>query len=314
MNESVIVKDYHGLRFLNWWRFSLKMARTLRRDRPRPLQALKTRMAAFGPIRRPVFILGCPRSGTTYLGNVLEAMPEASYYFEPAILKYYTRLIYEKKTSLGRSRLLYQLCLRSLLLAAPGTGTRIVEKNPNHLWVAETLLEIFPDAQFIVISRDGRDTALSLLQKPWHLATSADSGKREPGGYLYGPYPHFYIETARQDEYRNTSDLHRCIWIWRRHAEQIEHLKSALPPDRQFHLNYADLIRYPDATLCGILDFIGEDRQTTRTKVLNASREGHAASIDRWKDYFGEEDLAIIEQEAGDLLARQTLCTTPGIA
>src|SRR5690606_6775446 len=138
-------------------------------------QAMRTRLAALGTIRRPVFILGCPRSGTTYLGNVLEAMPEASYYFDPAILKYYTRLIYEKEASIERSRLLWQPCLRSLQLTAPGTGPRIVEKNPIHLCVADVLCEIFPDAQFIIISRDGRDTALSLLQKPWHLAKSAES-------------------------------------------------------------------------------------------------------------------------------------------
>lgn len=311
MNESIIVKDYRGLRFLNWWRFSLKMARTLRRDRPLFQQALTTRLAAFGAIRRPIFILGCPRSGTTYLGNVLEAMPEASYYFEPAILKYYTRLIYEKKAPIGHARLFYQLCLRSLLLASPGTGPRIVEKNPNHLWVAETLCEIFPDARFVVISRDGRDTALSLLQKPWHLEKSATSGKREPGGYLYGPYPHFYIEDERREEFQHTSDLHRCAWIWRRHAEQIEYLKRALPRDQQFHLNYEDLILRPEATLCAILDFIGEDRQTTRSRVLAASRDGHATSIGRWKEFFGAQDLEIIEREAGDLLTRQPLCTTP---
>lgn len=309
MNESIIVKDYRGLRFLNWWRFSLKMARTLRRDTPKFHQALTTRLAVFGTIRRPVFILGCPRSGTTYLGNVLETMPEASYYFEPAILKYYTRLIYEKKAPMGQTRILYHLCLRSLLLASPGTGPRIVEKNPNHLWVAETLCEIFPDAQFIIISRDARDTALSLLQKPWHLEKSAASGKREPGGYLYGPYPHFYIEDDRREEFQRTSDLHRCIWIWRRHAEQIEHLTGILPKSQQFHLTYEDLILKPDTTLCAILGFIGEDRPATRSKVLTASREGHASSIGRWKEFFSAQDLEIIEQEAGDILARQTLCT-----
>ena len=266
-------------------------------------------MAAFGALEKPVFILGCPRSGTTYLGNILEMMPGASYYFEPPILKYYARPVYEGRVSPSRSRRFYRSCCRSLLFVAPGTGPRVVEKNPNHTWVAEALYHAFPDARFIIISRDGRDTALSLSQKPWHLKESVATGKREPGGYLYGPFPHFYIEEHRRDEYLHTSDMHRCAWIWRRHAEQIAHLRQALPADCQFHISYESLILQPEKTLGFILEFIGENDERTRKKVFAAAREGHTFSLGRWRKGLKPSDLQIIQREAGEMLERSDYAT-----
>lgn len=303
MNQAS-VKDYRGIRFVNWWRFSIKVARELVRDAPGFIGSLPVRAAAFGPIRAPIFILGCPRSGTTYLGNVLEMIPGVSYYFEPPIIKYYTRLIYEGKVSDKSATLFYRLCFRSLLLFAPGTGTRVIEKNPNHTWIADTLIKIFPDALFIVITRDGRDTAASLLQKPWHLGRSASSGRTEPGGYRYGPYPHFYIEKERADEYLHTTDAHRCIWIWKRHAEQIELLKQTLPVQQQHHLKYEDLVSLPEESLSKILDFLGENDACTRAKIFEAAKEGYASSVGRWHQFLSDADLEVIEKEAGELLRK----------
>ena len=302
--KEPIVKNYRGLKFLRWWRHTLKSARKKVRDRPTAQQAMKTSMAAFGALEEPVFILGCPRSGTTYLGNLLEAMPGASYYFEPPILKYYARPVFEGRVSRSQSRRFYRNCCRSLLLIAPGTGPRFVEKNPNHTWVAEALYHAFPDARFVVISRDGRDTALSLSRKPWHLSESAATGKREPGGYLYGPFPHFYIEEHRRDEFLHTSNMHRCAWIWRRHAEQIEHLKQTLPTHCQFHISYENLVLQPAETLGSILDFIDENDERTRRSVFDAARAGHTSSLGRWKKDLKQDDLKIIEREAGQMLER----------
>lgn len=278
------------------------MARLLAAAPATRTDRLRVRLHAFAPIHRPVFVLGCPRSGTTFLGEVLQTMPTVSYYFEPPALKYYTRLIYQKQVSLAQARRFYRWGLRALLWNAPGKGPRIIEKNPNHTWVAETLLSIFPDAQFIVISRDARDTALSLAQKPWHLRSSLGSSRREPGGYLYGPYPHFYIEPDRGEEFAQTSDLHRCIWIWRRHAEEIERLKTALPAAVQCHVRYEDLILEPQREWSRLLDFIGEHTPAARTAVAEAAKQGHSSSIGRWKKSLQPADLTLIEREAGALM------------
>src|SRR5690606_10833876 len=140
--------------------------------------------------------------------------------------------------------------------------------------------------------------------KPWHLQESQGSGRREPGGYLFGPHPHFYIEPERGTELSNTSNLHRCIWIWRRHAEKIEELRESLPADCQFHLRYETLIRNPADTLGRMLDFLGETDAESRRRVCDAATQARDTSIGRWQKRMSVHDLEIVEREAG-LMLRQ---------
>lgn len=288
--------------FVRKWKATLGIARGRTPTASVSSARWQVRLSAFRKTRRPVFILGCPRSGTTYLGELLAALPGVSYYFEPRALKYYARLVYEKKVSRLQMSCVYKGGLRLLLFFAPGKGPRIVEKNPVHTWVAESLYALFPDAQFVVISRDGRDTALSLLHKPWHLAASADLNEREPGEYLYGPYPRFYIEPERADEYATTSDLHRCIWIWRRFSEEIVRLRGALPAHVQHHLRYEDLVLNPETTIRGMLQFLRESDERSVESVLLASKAAHQKSVNRWMRELTENQLSLINHEAGPVL------------
>ena len=296
------VANLRGRAYLAKWRSTFRFERKQRRLNPAEGGRWRTRAGALRPLRRPVFILGCPRSGTTFLGQVLDALPSSSYYFEPPILKYHTRFAFQQPAPTWQTRMVYQLCLRALLLTAPGHGPRIIEKNPNHTWIASTLLSLFPDAQFVIITRDGRDTALSLLRKPWHRRDGLHTRRREPGGYLFGPYPHFYIEPERATHFAETSDVHRCIWIWRRHAEQIDHLRTALPAHTQFHLRYEDLVRQPRETLLPLLQFLGEADDESVRRVLERAADAHDSSVGQWASVFKPEDLATIEAEAGPQL------------
>ncbi|MEE3918982.1 sulfotransferase [Micromonospora sp. BRA006-A] len=46
-------------------------------------------------MERPIFILGAPRSGTTFLGSCVGALPDVSYHFEPRLTKAVARCVYE---------------------------------------------------------------------------------------------------------------------------------------------------------------------------------------------------------------------------
>lgn len=301
---SDVAKEYRGLSFIKKWLYTLKNARRLVKVRPNITESITTRFAAFSGIKNPIFIIGCPRSGTTYLGEILESLPNISYFYEPPTFKYYSRSIYQKTRNSKDLRRLYDWCFRTLLFAAPGTGRRILEKNPNHTFIAKELIEAYPNAKLIVLSRDAREVTLSLLNKPWHLVSSKGSGKREPGGYLYGPYAHFYIEEERVEQFESTNDMHRCIWIWRRHAEMIEKIRTELPDACQWHIDYEDLILKPESTLTGVLDFIGENDENSMFAVMEASKAGRADSIGSWKRAMSGEDLALIDREAGELMSK----------
>lgn len=289
-----------GWKLLRKWQETITFSRLMQPDDlPGRWQ---TRLRSLGPIRRPVFVLGSPRSGTTYLGTLMAAIPGASYFFEPPMLKYYSRLVYEGEVSTAKTRRLYSWVFRVLRLTAPGRGPRVIEKNPNHTWIAETLLEAFPDARFVMIIRDGRDTALSLFEKPWHRADSVGSGRREPGGYEYGPSPHFYIEPDRRDEYRTADDLTRCAWVWRRHTEEIVRLQEALPAGSWHTMRYEELLTDTEETLHRMLSFLEVDTPETWGSISEAAAAGHRASIGRFRDKLTDEQVETVERDAGALL------------
>lgn len=295
-------RRFKGWKWIRKWQETITFSRLMQADDlPGRRQ---TRLLAVGPVRRPVFVLGSPRSGTTYLGTLLSAIPGASYYFEPPILKYYARLVYQGEVSTRRARRLYSWVFRVLRLVAPGRGLRVIEKNPNHTWIAETLATFFPDARFVMIIRDGRDTALSLLEKPWHREDSVGSGRFEPGGYPYGPYPHFYIERDRCDEYSSTDDITRCAWVWRRHTEELLRLQKSLPPGSWHLLRYEELLTNPDRTLDELLSFLEADTPESRLAVNEAAATGHRGSIGRWRKQLSDADVEKVNREAGTLLRR----------
>lgn len=295
-------RRFEGWKWARKWQETVTFSRLMQLDKPPG--RLRTRLLALGPVRRPVFVLGSPRSGTTYLGTLLSAVPGASYFFEPPILKYYSRLVYDGEVSTEEAGRFYRRVFRVLRLVAPGMGPRVIEKNPNHTWIAETLAKAFPDARFVMIIRDGRDAALSLLEKPWHRADSAGSGKFEPGGYAYGPQPHFYIEPDRRDEYAATDDLTRCAWVWRRHTDEVLRLQEALPVGSWHALRYEDLLSSPDETLGELLAFLEVDTPAARRAVSEVASTGHRASIGRWRKRLTDDDLERVDREAGPLLRR----------
>lgn len=283
-----------------WYESIKQQARLISQNSPDITSSpMSTRLAAMRPITNPVFILGCPRSGTTYLGTLMAELRDSTYIYEPQILKYYVRLIRQGMVSNRHAAALYRLGLRSLVMAGPGHGHRPIEKNPNHVFAVDHLRSVFPKARFVVITRDGRDVAVSLNEKPWHRADATGTG-REPAGYLNGPFPHFYIEPERADEYRKTSDIHRCIWIWRQHQEEVERLRSRSDL-AQHHIRYEDLVLRPTKTVDDLCDFLTVSDES-RKAVHGRAKSGRSSSVGRWQDVLGLADQDVIEREAGNLL------------
>ena len=124
-------------------------------------------------LRRPVFIIGAPRSGTTFLGNSLGRLPGISYHFEPRLTKAAARCVYDGSWSARRGGTVFRLSYGALLLATLDGGYRFAEKNPENSFLVPFLAAEFPDAQFVHIVRDGRDATVSHAEQPWLHADSA---------------------------------------------------------------------------------------------------------------------------------------------
>lgn len=253
-------------------------------------------------LREPVFLLGAPRSGTTLLGRCVGALPGLSYHFEPVATKAAARYIYEQRWSEPVGRLYYRSVYRWLLRIHGDGRMRFAEKTPRNCFIADFLHRVFPGARFLLIVRDGRDAALSYRDQPWLRCDAADTRRRDPAGYPHGPDPRFWVEEERRSEFRETTDLHRCVWAWRRHNEvALEHL-GTMPDGCHLTLRYEGLTHRPANEAQRILDFLGVTEPSARMAFLEEADRASPRSVGRWRGEATPGELEMIEREAGSLL------------
>ncbi|MEM9400825.1 MAG: sulfotransferase [Verrucomicrobiota bacterium] len=253
-------------------------------------------------LKKSIFIIGAPRSGTTFLGESLSSIPEISYHHEPIATKFAARYVYEKKWDFEKAKSFYRRVYSLLMMQHLDADLCFAEKTPRNCFLIDFLAWAFPDSQFIHIIRDGRDVALSHSKKPWLQAAQATSGKIEPGGYPYGPSPRFWVETGRENEFESTSDIHRCIWSWRRFTESALASISQLPPNRYHELRYESLVNAPSKEAECLLDFLSINSPQSRSLFLQAIAQASPSSVGQWQKELSSEQLEKIDLEAGSLL------------
>lgn len=139
--------------------------------------------------QQPFFVTGSPKSGTTWLGKLLDAHPEISCSGEACVHKFtkslihisneYNELLERRSENFSESNkfpplkeaevhamMRYFIELRMGIIADPNkTKLKLVgEKDPVHAANFPILHKLFPEAKVLHIIRDGRDVALSA----WH--------------------------------------------------------------------------------------------------------------------------------------------------
>lgn len=287
-----------------WARATYRTDRREYRVKGAPIGPVRIARALAPRLDDAIFVVGAGRSGTSFLGGCLGALPEVGYHHEPVAAKAGARYVFEGTWSEPCARAFFRAVYAWLCRVHWDGHLRFAEKNPTNSFIIPQLARWFPRSQFVHIIRDGRDAALSHSRRPWLQAAAAGSNRREDGGYLCGPYPRFWVEPERRAEFAAVSDIRRCAWAWRRAVEAALRDGPPLGAARYHEVRYEALVESPASEADRLLDFLGIAAAESRRRFRDAAGEARARSVGGFRRDLDAAALADIQAEAGALLAR----------
>lgn len=194
---------------------------------------------------KKVFIVGCPRSGTTWVQLLVEQHPKIASGPETQVFEWYLEPLLRAWETNGRTRPstgLYRLMsaeefdnlLRNLVADSLEKFTAykpdaevILEKTPWHLKHHETMLRLFPDALILHVIRDPRSVAASLK-----------AAKQHGWGRSWSP-----------------GNAHDAARLWRRAMDLRSAVAAATPHYRE--VLYEDLVANTSTVLANLFEWIG---------------------------------------------------------
>ena len=226
-----------------------------------------------GYIKNPIFIVGCPRSGTSVFGDIMGKAPEFLYLREPRYIwcnvnpkldvwgyrgPIGENTLYWDASQVNRHdtrRLSRWFDLERFVCAK----RRLVEKMPLHVFRLRWLAAMFPDAKFIHIIRHGRDVALSLERAVSHWYPQGHWESSRHFG-LFCDY------AGSRPELRPSLDLiaegvgnyPRGLFIWRCAVQEGRSAGIELGESRYCELQYENLVNSPEKELRSIFGFLNE--------------------------------------------------------
>ncbi len=265
--------------------------------------------------RAPVFVVGCPRSGTTLLYHMLLSAGGFAYYrAETHVFNTLVRRFGNLQTVADRERLMEKWLgsvfyrrsgldseqirarvrsechnggdfLRLVMggIAARQGVSRWADCTPQHVLHMSEIKETIPEALFVHIIRDGRDVALSLDRAGWVAPFPWDGGRKR---LVAGLRWEWVVNKGREDGAR-------------------------LGPD-YLEVSFEDVVTNPQETLTQLGLFIEHDLEYERiqrdavgsvkrpnTSFEGEAREGSFNPVGRWRAKYPKDELAVFEMMIG---------------
>jgi Sulfotransferase family len=270
-----------------------------------------------------LFIVGCPRSGTTLIQRMVNAhyqvaiTPESHwiprFYAKPWALnpegfvtqKLIRRLLAKPKFArlklsedeltmlAGKANQISYPELVSLIfdLYGKAQGKPLVgDKTPDYVRSIQTLHELWPSARFVHVIRDGRNVALSMM----------DWTKVHPKPGDFTTWELDSISTA-------------AVW-WELNVQLGRRAGKSLGPNLYYEIRYESLVNHPreeSEALCVFLSVPYDDGMLRFHEALAALDPGLDATRARlpvtsglrdWRSQMGVQDIESFEAAAGQLL------------
>lgn len=237
---------------------------------------------------RPVFVVGSPRSGTTFLAGAVGAQPGFVDLGEVRPVKAsVARWVALPADEAARE---LRVTLERVRRLAFVRDLRPVEQTPETSFVLPAVVRAYPGATILHVVRDGRDVVCSLLEKGW---LRNDRGGQDDAGLHYGGHVRPWVEPERLDEFAAASEAKRAAWAWRRYLTA-----ARAEPEHTLEVQYERIAADPAAAAGEIAGRLGSAPEPLREALSTV----HARSIGRWQRDLTPEQVADVEAEAGPLL------------
>jgi hypothetical protein len=226
-----------------------------------------------GRIENPVFIVGCPRSGTTVLGRILGQTPGFFYLHEPRYIWCHVKpeldiWAYRNPIEEGvlywdandanpqdASRLAQWFHLELFM----SLNQRLVEKTPLNVFRLRWLNAVFPTAKFIHMIRHGRDVALSLVEAVarWFPRGYWESSRHYE---IFCDYAANAPELWNKLGYitENMDNYPRGLFVWLCSVTEGRQAGHELGPNKYLEVRYEALISDAAQELGRVFDFLDE--------------------------------------------------------
>jgi len=269
-------------------------------------------------IIKPIFIAGCPRSGTTLLFSLLSSFSELwSPYMEihsiyewdiglhpdldlgesnlltdehvnkerkifitNALWKYSANSEYFGISHLGNNYKSKIALLTSKIIKYFIRNIRIVDKNPKHCFRILFLKELYPDAKFIFIFREGKSNVASLLEG-W------ESGRFKTYKIPHGSNENYFQWSFELppgwNEFLDKSIPEICAFQYDRCNRYLLNYSDVLNQDSFIKIYYEDLISKPNNVMSEISEFINVDRNYNKIDKLPILNTISLPSKDKWR-------------------------------
>jgi len=228
-------------------------------------------------LKQPIFIIGCPRSGTTILGEFFEVSPHCDYFNEIDIWDNETPSNYKsgisqkllKKTlSYTRRNLKLTILLKGTRLAILDTlkvmgmikkkddainGHRLLESDVTK--EIEKIAKSYLSEKHLVVKSTPASLRIPFLKKIFpdakfvHVLRDgrdvACSLMNAPSGYFWS-----YIKPPGWKEIRKKyKGIRRCAWQWKATLDIINSDKKNISQEDFIEIQYEDFVNNPDKTV-----------------------------------------------------------------